>query len=354
MLWFIIYLNHRHLFNHGGKTGTGYIVLWCVFTLYSVFYCPPGGDNFNALNTYNSYFIGVKWEYLHYEKIHFKIMDMAPWGYFSWRFLLWGIMGATAFIFLCKSLRLDKHLATIACCTFALPVLFYYQRAAVGYSLLYISIVYLVLWYQNKSTKLLAISILSLLSALPFHNAMIFYVVVAYFSLICPLNNKTLFLLLIGAIFINFTLLETITYFLEQTSQDTTKTAMWYVEENEVRSSNFWGMLNNILSKGPIFLMVLYCLTKYLKFPAKFTIFEKTFLLNVIILLVFSTLLSSTSYAISAKFEKMAYLPLTLFFASYFKRYRNSKACKIFVFSLLGSIIIIQGFYIIRGVFWFE
>ncbi len=351
LLCLIIFLNYKHLFSHRAGGGTGYFVLWVVFTLYSVFYCPFGGDNYAALNVYNSYFLGVKWEYLHLEEFHFKIMNLAPWGYFSWRFLLWGIMGATAFIFLCKSLKLDKHLATIACCTFALPVLFYYQRAVAGYSLIYISLVYFVLWRQNKKMILLIISIISLFSALPFHNAMIFYIVVAYFSLLYPLNGKTLLILILGAIFISFALLDSIAFFLEQTSSETAETAMLYVEENEVAgASNAFGILSKTLLKGPLYLMVFFCLSNYLKYPQKFTLLEKSFLLNVVLLFIFSSLLSSTSYAISAKFEKAAYLPLTLFLALYYKKYRRSKECNLFVYALLVSTIVFKVYAIIKGI----
>ena len=74
MLWIVIFVNRQHLFTDAKRTGTGWFVLWMVYTLYSVFYTPPTGDNYTSLQTYHAYWGGIRWEYLHYEEFHFKIM----------------------------------------------------------------------------------------------------------------------------------------------------------------------------------------------------------------------------------------------------------------------------------------
>lgn len=353
MLWIVIFANWRHLFADAKRSGTGWGALWIVFTLYSVFYTPPGGDNYTALETYHSYWGGINWEYLHYEEFHFKIMDYAPYGYWSWRFLLWGVIGASAFVLLCKKLSLDKHLATIACCTFALPVLFYYQRAAAGYSLLYLSIAFLVSWRERGIIKSAIMMLLCLFAALPFHDSMVFYAVIAFFSVFFPLNKKTIIIIVIGAIVLKYSLLDYVAVFLERTAEETQKTAMYYLDANEAAGSrNIAGIIGWCISTGPLYAMLLYCIWQYITVPAQFSTYEKTFLLNTLLLLIMSTLFLSTSGAMAAKFRVASFLPWTLFLAMYYKKNRHTLACRRFVYTYLVGTIVANGYLILQGKFF--
>lgn len=352
MLWIVIFVNRQHLFTDAKRTGTGWFVLWMVYTVYSVFYSPPSGDNYTSLETYHAYWGGIRWEYLHYEEFHFKIMDFAPYGYLSWRFMLWGVMGATAFVLLCKKLSLDKHLATIACCTFALPILFYYQRAAAGYSLLYLSIAFLISWREVGIVKSSIMIPLCLFAALPFHDSMVFYAVVAFLSVFLPLNKKSIILIVVGTIALKYSLLDYAAVFLEKTAEGTQETAMYYIDANKTSGTlNIGGFIMLCISRGPFYVMLIYCLWQYITTPSKFSKYEKTFLLNTLLLIIASTLFLSTSGAIAGKFRVASFLPWTLFIAMYYKKNRHTLACRRFVYAHLLGTIVSNGYLILRGEF---
>lgn len=353
MLWIVIFVNRQHLFTDAKRTGTGWFVLWMVYTLYSVFYTPPTGDNYTSLQTYHAYWGGIRWEYLHYEEFHFKIMDLVPYGYWSWRFLLWGVMGATAFVLLCKKLSLDKHLATIACCTFALPFLLYYQRAAAGYSLLYLSIAFLISWREIGVIKSVIMTLICLFAALPFHDSMVFYVVLAFFSVFFPLNKKTVILIVIGSIALKYSLLDYVAMFLERTAEETQETAMYHLDAKEVAGTlNIGGIIGWCISNGPLYAMLIYCLWQYITVPSKFSKYEKTFLLNTLLLIIMSMLFLSTSGAMAGKFRVASFLPWTLFLAMYYKKNRQTVACRRFVYAYLAGTIVSNGYLILQGKFF--
>lgn len=262
-------------------------------------------------------------------------------------------MGATAFVLLCKKLSLDKHLATIACCTFALPFLFYYQRAAAGYSLLYLSIAFLISWRQSGIVKSAIMVPLCLFTALPFHDSMVFYAVVAFLSVFLPLNKKTIILIVLGSIALKYSLPDYVAAFLERTAEGTQETAMYYIDENKAASSlNVGGIIGWCISNGPLYAMLIYCLWQYITIPSKFSKYEKTFLLNTLLLLIISTLFLTTSGAIAGKFRVASFLPWTLFLAMYYKKNRQTIACRRFVYAYLVGTIVSNVFLILRGEFF--
>jgi len=355
LLVLVALLNARHLFSSkiSNKVGTGYVVLWIVFTLYSCFFCPPGGDNFASMNNYDAYFGGIDKESLHFEALYFWLMDLFSFGYVSWRFAVWGLLGATSYVFLSKLLRLDKHLSTVACFTFALPILFYYQRAACGYCLLYIAMTIYMnnpLGYSRGRKKTTAI--LAALVALLFHTSMSFYLVVLLISIIVPLNQKSIFLIIGVLVLIGQFLFFFTDSFLSFMSDDTQETGYRYLENAHVMNKNLAGRVFELLDKAPVYFMVLWGIIQQLRGRILLSKTEKVCLLNTFIIISISLMFKSESFVIESKFYKASMVPFTLFLASYFPKIRGTQVAQLYVIGTALLIVLMSYYKLSRGAFY--
>lgn len=347
-------LNRRHLFyvNLPSNSGTGYFMLWIVFTIYSSLYCPPLGDNWRSgVDFYYPYLQGVSEDNLHFEHIYFRIMDLVPYGYVFWRIAVWGVLGATSYIILCKLLKFDKHIATIMCLTFALPNLFYYQRAVIGYCLLYIGVALWLKEYGFFRTKInnILLSIVLLLVSLAFHNAMPFYLTILVLSFYIPINKKTLFLILITGVVCSLSIINYATLFLENTSKETYDVGMNYLMQEHENSRNIFGKMFFNLEKLPAYVIILFSLYLKLEDKYKFERFEEICLTNSFMLVFISLLFSSTSIVIQGKFYVASMLPLTLFLTYFFQKNRGSKICRFFIYLTLLCLVLTNGYRILTG-----
>lgn len=356
ILLFTIWLNRKHLLsNNGGNTGTGYKVLWCVFAIYATFYCPPLGDNWSSgQNFYYPYINGAPEENLHFEPIYFRIMDIVPYGYLLWRFVVWGILGGTSYIILSKLLKLDKHLSTIGCLTFALPNLFYYQRAVTGYCLLYIALHYFLACREKGAlVKSIVIPIALCCLALLFHNAMPFYLTILIIAILFPLNKISIIILALFCIVAKNSVVDYATVFLNSTNDATTEVGMKYLELENLSNRNFFGTIFVILQKVPIFLMVFYSVWQSVTHRVNFSNIEKILLTNTLLLLIIS-LLFIQNPVIEGKFYVAAILPFTLFIIMFYQQHRAEKFCKYYAYTYLAIILVTNAYRIMRGDFYFS
>lgn len=356
LILFIIILNTRHLFssNVSYKVGTGYFILWIVFTFYCCFNCPPEGDNFSSMNNYYSYLEGVDKAYLHFEPIYFWLMDLFSFGYVAWRFAVWGLLGATSYVLLSKWLNLDKHISTIVCFTFALPILLYYQRAACGYCLLYMA---MAVYLNNpmgytKLMKFIVALLLALLSLL-FHTAMPFYLLLLLLSLLIPLNKGSIPFIILFSVIVNFSLSKYSLVFLDLMSESTQETGLRYLENASILEKNISGVIFEFLNKLPVYFMVIYGVLQQLRNKILLSKVEKTLLLNALLLLLLSFMYNDLSTVFDAKFYKASMLPFTLFLASYFPKIRKTKIAKLYVIGTALTIAFIAYYKISRGVFFY-
>lgn len=356
LLTLVVLLNAKHLFSSkvSDKVGTGYVILWVVFTVYSCFFCPPGGDNYLSMKNYEAYLGGVDKENLHFEPLYFLLMDIFSFGYVSWRFAVWGLLGATSFIYLSKLLHLDKHLTTVVCFTFALPVLLYYQRAVCGYCLLYMAMAIYInnpRGYSKVNRMVLAILLSAM--ALLFHMSMPFYLIVLIISIFVPLNKRSIILLLIVLFIIGQSLFRFSDFFLSFMADGTQETGYRYLENAQVMNKNLAGRIFELLDKAPVYFMVLLGISQQLRGKVLLSKTEKVCLLNTFIIIIISLMFKNESVVIESKFYKASMLPFTLFLASYFPKLRGTRVATMYVWATAIIIVLITMYKVSRGVFYF-
>lgn len=357
LLVFVVLLNVKHLFNARtpDRVGTGLVVLWLVFTFYSCFNCPPYDDNYMSMDNYYQYISGIDRDSLHFEPIYFWLMDIFSFGYVSWRFAVWGLLGATSYVIVSKLLRLDKHLSTIFCFTFALPILFFYQRATCGYCLLYIA---MAIYLENplgykKHTKMF-IAILAALASLLFHTAMPFYLTILIISIFTPLNKGSILVIIGAAVLVNFSLLSYTESFLRFMSEDTQETGIRYIENARVMHQNLAGLIFEYANRAPVYFMVLYGIIQQLRGKIQLSKAEKACLINTFILLLVSFMFKEVSNVIEIKFYKASMAPFTLFMASYFPKIRGTRIANLLVIVTALILALITIYKISRGVFFYS
>lgn len=342
-------LNAKSVFRYypnGKKSGTGFIFLFVVMMVYCVYYCPSAGDNYGSMASYYSYLEGADWERLHFERVYFSLMDIAPWGYVYYRYLVWGT-ACLLCVWLFKRMRINSSIATVSVLTFALPILLYYQRAAFAYVLLYVS-----LWcfltkgeffesipFLKKNYRVA--SALMLFSCTFFHTSMPVYVLFLLVSVFVPKNTKSLVLLAIALGVFSIAMVSNSIYFLTFFSEDTIETGMRSLEvRNVMIGQNFNGMLGDFLHALPIRVMAIYSVYVMLMRPEHHSQFEKACLINTCILLLISAMFSSFSITIQDKFFNAAMMPWTLYIASYYNRNVGSKVCTYYAIATVFTFFI--------------
>ena len=355
MVCYVVYLNRKHLFRNdvSPSVGTGLFILWLTITIYSALYCPHGGDNWRSGTSFYYPYI-ERGEENHFESFYFRTMDLVPYGYVLWRIFVWGILGASSYIVLSQKLRIDKHISTLACLTFALPELFYYQRAIAGYCLMYIA---LALYYSRKEQKtrglksyLLPICLIGI--ALIFHNAMPFYIFVLIVSILTPLN-RTSFITVIALSFIaSLSLSDYAIMFLESTMTDTYDVGMNYLNQEYENNRNIFGRLFVIVEKLPVWVLLLYSFYKHVFKGLYLSRLEQVLLVNAGLLVLVSIMFSKSNGVIEGKFYTASMLPFTLYLALFYQRYRGCKFCNMFVYLTLACLIITNGYAILTNTFY--
>lgn len=346
MIFIVILWNVSSLKSYATKKGTGYFLLWLSVALYSVFYSPVHDDNYASLESYYAYSSGIEETYLHFEPIYFRIMDIIPYGYAVWRFFIWGI-GALILTLYIKWMRFDINVSTVILLYFALPLL-NYQRAIIGYLLLYIALSLLVkLIDENgnlvKKTRQLMIASVCIMAALPFHNSMPFYVFIMLISFFLPANRNTLGFCLLGCLVLSVTDMGSL--FLSYTSEETQRTAEYYLEDAKLgNSANFFGLIEQLCMYGPYYTMLAFCAWNINSVKLCFTRYEKTVLTNAVLLILVSLAYSTTSSVVQGKFYMASLLPWALFLVSFYTRDRKNIVAVTYakwtLYAFIGSSII--------------
>ena len=348
IVFFVVIANLLYLFK-GYHSSTGFFVLWLIITIYSVFYSPEDGDNFSSLNNYYSYLDGTPEEYLHFEPIYFRIMDLVPYGYVVWRFFIWGI-GALLLVLFLNKIKFEKSVSTVSILYFSLPLLFY-QRAIIGYVLIYIGLAFLsniVISKSNLILKLknLILAIICFLGALFFHTTMVFYVIVALLSLLIIMcaPKRHIFIILLGLIIVIISFLPNlINIFIEIASEETQNTAILYLENAKLGAKpTLFGYIGLFLYYGPFYGMLSYCVWNINNFSLSFNVFEKTVLINTAILVVISIIFASISVSIQGKFYTASLLPWGLFIASFYTKRKESKVARVYFKVTIVSFILLK------------
>ena len=354
MVYVVIIINFFHIFK-GKIRGTGYVVLWVVTTFYSVFYSPIGGDNFSSIQNYYLYKDGISEEYLHFESIYFRIMDLIPNSYVLWRFFIWGI-GLFLMVFYIKMMKFSVSISTISILYFSLPLL-YYQRAIIGYVLIYIGLSLLINALFGKTNLLtiifnIIIATLCFMGALSFHTTMVFYVCVALLSILLYPKRYLVIIVIVVALLISQSLPEVTNFLISKMADETQNTANFYLENaKHGASATIFGYIALFVQYAPYYCMLLYCIWNISNKSLSFTRYEKVILINTFILVLVSILFSSVSIVIQGKFYTASLLPWGLFVASYYSRMRQTPAAQLYMKVSVVSFVVMLGINLLSTTF---
>ena len=340
-----VLINWRSMGNIDSKKGTGFFFAWIVLTIYSVFYSPIDGDNFTSMDKFLSFETGVDENVLHFEPIYFLIMGLSPSGYVGYRFILWGT-GMALIVLLTKKLKYNPHISTIFLIGFAL-LLLNYQRAIIGYALLYWSLYFIINAFDGHGFRdkiNILISLGLLLLALPFHKTMIIYEIILVVSLLFP-RNKYLFLcvLFVGVIIPSiFPRISDL--ILSYTPDETREKALRYTlsaGESGTVAKNLFGYISFFVQRGSFFFILGYCLWNIKSNDLNFTHLEQVLLINTFMLYMVSLFYGNQFNAVSGKLFYASLLPFSLFMSSFYTRTDKLRVKNLFttllVISILGS-----------------
>lgn len=342
-VFFVCIYNYNYLYSKENK-GTGYFVLWLVFTLYSSLYSPSNGDNFTSLETYMSYQSGVEEKFLHFEPIYFRTMDLIPYGYVAWRFVLWGI-GSLLLVLYSKWMKFDAHVATISLLCFSLSLL-YYQRAIIGYMLLYVALSMILKSREENKMLMHKIGYMIIagtcfLSALSFHTTMIVYVILVLLSSFIKPTKYVVVMFFITCLILVVAADNLTEWFLDNVAEETQNTAERYISSGKIGlSSNFFGIISWLISYTPFYVMLIFCLWNVDSIYMGFNRYEKAVLLNTVMLVAIAVIYARVSSIIQGKFYIASMLPWGLFLSSYYTRCKENKVARLFVKASLVSFVL--------------
>lgn len=135
------------------------------------------------------------------------------------------------------------------------------------------------------------------------------------------------------------------TLFLSYTSEDTQRTAEYYLEDAKVgKSANLFGFIEQVFMYAPYYVMLAYCAWNINSGKLRFTSYEKVILTNAMLLILVSFAYSTTSSVIQGKFYTASLLPWGLFLTSFYSRNKYNKVARNFakwsLYAFLGLLLI--------------
>lgn len=340
ILFIVILINYKHLLYNQAKGGTGYITLFCVMVFYSLFYVKGEvGDIYTSMITYYEYFSGIDTDFLHFEPIYFKLMDLVPYGYVYWRFAVWG-SAALILLFVIKKMGCNIYLATIFMCYYCIPRSFYYQRVSLGFALLLLGLYFFLRWKETSNKKSLILSVLLFMFCTLFHRSMPLYIIIMFISIYIPINKRNWLIYLILLPILLYSIDALANAFLSQ-SEELYDAGINYMDSTARHAErNFNGKLFEFIKWGPYAAITFYALYDYIKHPKQFTLTEKSLLLFGAIMYTASIVLTNkTSDMFLGKMMVQSTFPMTLFLTLYFKNRRHTTACRLFVTAISVSYV---------------
>lgn len=212
MLIGALFYYKKSIFSKEQVNKNGYLILWAVLTIFSVFYQPESGDSASTIDLYNNYIHGNV-EY-HLEPFYFRLMDILPESYYLWRFVIWG--SASLFTILAlKKLNVNVNFATIVFITTCLIPFYYYVRNILGLSMLAYALSILLTHESIRAIKMkeLLICLCLLAGAYFTHSSMPLYFAITIVAYFIPANRKSLIAIVVILIALSFFVKE-ITMFL--------------------------------------------------------------------------------------------------------------------------------------------
>lgn len=321
---FIRFVNNRK--------GTGIVFLVIIMVLYSLFYRPINGDFWHY---YIEYIGDLK--YKHMEDFYYQLIEIVPDNYLLWRILIW--LPAAIFIGLVfKLLKIPGNIATVSFFVFGLAS-YYYTRNALGLSILYFAMAIVSSTFFKKKILSYLIAITLLVTSWYLHRSMPLYIGILLLAYLLPFNRKYILCSLIIFPLINgsITLISSDVLNMSNIWIDE-ETGFFYIEQDNTSYTNWKGYVGLFINYVPvIYFLVIAFRSPIPRDSCDFGSY-KLFLLFTFFLIVLSFLFyGKGSEMIQGRLYKSALLPLSFVVGLYFKYYKSTRRCWIFIMLMLVS-----------------
>ncbi len=320
--WFLFFVIYSFALKKNVKFayGKGYFFLWLIITVYSTFEF-NGGDFYYYKEIYD--------QVLHYnssihmESFYIWVLKSLPQNYFLWRFVIWGL-ASFFWIQIAKDLKLDARLYAIL---FFLIIFFLFvgARQSLGFSILYLGLIFL-LKHDNKKWKR-ALGLMIMVVSCFFHKTMFIYLIISLVSIVNFGKNYIIALLILFPIFY-----KGMDLFIEPisllVSDDIGINAIQRYLNSDFRSeANIYGIIRKIIDRLPVFLLIIYAIKNIFFNNEKVDYLQKVLLRVSFILIYVSYLFAGkeVSAFIPPRFWDAALFPFTIFLSLYLFNHTHQK-----------------------------
>lgn len=195
LLLAVLFYHRKSFFSFEMEKKHGFIILWSVLTIFSVFYQPTEGDSQSTLELYENY-IYSNAEY-HLEPFYYRLMDIIPGSYYLWRFVIWGTASLLTILSI-RCLKINNNFATIIFITTCLLPIFYYVRNILGLSIMFYAFTRILTFNSNSykaKVREVIICLFLLIVAYFTHSSMPLYFSIALVAYFIPHSRKCIFIL---------------------------------------------------------------------------------------------------------------------------------------------------------------
>lgn len=228
--------------------------------IFSVFGFISGGDFYGYYEGYESaYKIGRG----HWEPFYNYLLEVLPYGYYYWRFVIWGL-SSILLILTFKRLNTPPFLS---CLIFILILIFYFSvpRNTLGYVALYYSITYIIKPAKNKSVSYI-IGVIGILISATLHKSMPLYIAI----LLCSFSpmKKWMYVASLCAFPFLYKIFHEISVYILTSglgSEDFQKLGNMYLEGENFATANILGYIEFVVERLPLILLLYYTICKIIK-----------------------------------------------------------------------------------------
>jgi len=329
----VFLINISFWFSDDAKGGTGWAVLWCLLTVFSMFYAPENGDVLFSKEDFN-YFYMTGNQY-HYEPFYFWIANILPHNYLIWRFAVWGL-ASFLLIQTFKLIDCSPQFATMIFIVITLIPCFYYLRNSLSFAALYLAatLLFTLRDLERIPRAKRAILIIGLIVFAFFtHNSFPLYFVICILALSLPANKYVIIVSLIC--------FPVIRHFVESISQlflgldiistETRELGEFYLDETNDLSSNINGYISMVLAMSPFLVAFYHFIFNVKKEDMKNYAVCKFFILTTYFIFYISfAFLGIASHNMFMRFFNSAFFPMAIAFLCLYKEREKSKAFDVF------------------------
>ncbi len=259
-LWLVMFFKYKPAMQLQNQSKGDYRFFLIAVMIFSVFGFISGGDFYGYYEGYESaYKIGRG----HWEPFYNYLLEVLPYGYYYWRFVIWGL-SSILLVLTFKRLNTPPFLS---CFIFIIILIFYFPapRNTLGYVALYYSITYIIKPAKNKSISCVIGAIGILISA-TLHKSMPLYTAILLCSFF-PMK-KWMYVASLCAFPILYKVFHEISLYVLNADiggEQFQTVGTSYLERENFHEMGIGGYIRLLIERLPLILFLYYCITNILK-----------------------------------------------------------------------------------------